>query len=48
MDRLLSMAVFAKAVELGSFSAAAGVFRVSPQLVENTCKRLSSTSASAC
>ncbi|MGK5078702.1 LysR family transcriptional regulator [Janthinobacterium sp. HLX7-2] len=33
MDRLLSMAVFAKAVELGSFSSAAEVFRMSPQLV---------------
>ncbi|KKO63947.1 HTH-type transcriptional regulator DmlR [Janthinobacterium sp. KBS0711] len=33
MDRLLSMTVFAKAVELGSFSAAADVFRMSPQLV---------------
>jgi DNA-binding transcriptional LysR family regulator len=33
MDRLLSMAVFAKAVELGSFSAAAEAFRMSPQLV---------------
>lgn len=33
MDRLLSMTVFAKAVELGSFSAAAEVFRMSPQLV---------------
>jgi DNA-binding transcriptional LysR family regulator len=33
MDRLLSMTVFAKAVELGSFSAAAEAFRMSPQLV---------------
>jgi DNA-binding transcriptional LysR family regulator len=33
MDRLLSMNVFARAVELGSFSAAAEVFRMSPQLV---------------
>jgi DNA-binding transcriptional LysR family regulator len=33
MDRLLSMTVFAKAVELGSFSAAADVFWMSPQLV---------------
>jgi DNA-binding transcriptional LysR family regulator len=33
MDRLLSMAVFAKAVEMGSFSAAAEVSRMSPQLV---------------
>jgi DNA-binding transcriptional LysR family regulator len=33
MDRLLSMTVFAKAVQLGSFSAAAEVFRMSPQLV---------------
>jgi DNA-binding transcriptional LysR family regulator len=33
MDRLLSMTVFAKAVEMGSFSAAAEVFRMSPQLV---------------
>jgi DNA-binding transcriptional LysR family regulator len=33
MDRLLSMTVFAKAVELGSFSAAAESFRMSPQLV---------------
>jgi DNA-binding transcriptional LysR family regulator len=33
MDRLLSMTVFAKAVELGSFSAAADAFRMSPQLV---------------
>ena len=33
MDRLLSMTVFAKAVELGSFSAAAEVLRMSPQLV---------------
>ncbi|MFC0132485.1 LysR family transcriptional regulator [Massilia eurypsychrophila] len=33
MDRLLSMSVFAKAVEMGSFSAAAEVFRMSPQLV---------------
>jgi DNA-binding transcriptional LysR family regulator len=33
MDRLLSMTVFAKAVELGSFSAAATVFHMSPQLV---------------
>ena len=33
MDRLLSMTVFARAVELGSFSAAAEVLRMSPQLV---------------
>lgn len=33
MDRLLSMTVFAKSVELGSFSAAAEVLRMSPQLV---------------
>lgn len=33
MDRLLSMAVFAKAVQLGSFSAAAEALRMSPQLV---------------
>jgi DNA-binding transcriptional LysR family regulator len=33
MDRLLSMTVFARAVELGSFSAAAESFRMSPQLV---------------
>ncbi|WP_137174168.1 LysR family transcriptional regulator [Massilia sp. HP4] len=33
MDRLLSMTIFARAVELGSFSAAALVFRMSPQLV---------------
>lgn len=33
MDRLLSMTIFARAVELGSFSAAAAVFRMSPQLV---------------
>jgi DNA-binding transcriptional LysR family regulator len=33
MDRLLSMTVFARAVELGSFSAAAEVFHMSPQLV---------------
>lgn len=33
MDRLLSMTVFARAVELGSFSAAAVVFHMSPQLV---------------
>jgi DNA-binding transcriptional LysR family regulator len=33
MDRLLSMTVFARAVELGSFSAAAAVFHMSPQLV---------------
>lgn len=33
MDRLLSMTVFAKAVETGSFSAAAEIFRMSPQLV---------------
>jgi DNA-binding transcriptional LysR family regulator len=33
MDRLLSMAVFAKAVETGSFSAAAEALRMSSQLV---------------
>lgn len=33
MDRLLSMTVFARAVELGSFSTAAEVFHMSPQLV---------------
>ena len=33
MDRLLSMTVFARAVELGSFSAAAEVLHMSPQLV---------------
>lgn len=33
MDRLLSMTVFAKAVELGSFSAAAEALRMSSQLV---------------
>lgn len=33
MDRLTSMAVFTKAVELGSFTAAAEVLQMSPQLV---------------
>src|SRR4051812_37300245 len=33
MDRLMSMAVFAKAVELGSFSAAAEALEMSSQLV---------------
>jgi DNA-binding transcriptional LysR family regulator len=33
MDRLGAMAVFAKTVELGSFSAAADALRMSPQLV---------------
>ena len=33
MDRLTSMTIFARAVELGSFSAAAGAFHMSPQLV---------------
>jgi len=33
MDRLLSMAVFAKAVERGSFSSAADMLGMSPQLV---------------
>ncbi len=33
MDRLTSMAVFVKAVDLGSFSAAANALRMSPQLV---------------
>lgn len=33
MDRLGAMAVFTKAVELGSFSAAADALRISPQLV---------------
>lgn len=33
MDRLTSMAVFVKAVELGSFSAAADALHMSPQLV---------------
>lgn len=33
MDRLTSMAVFVKAVELGSFSAAAEVLQMSSQLV---------------
>lgn len=33
MDRLISMSIFARAVELGSFSAAATVFNMSPQLV---------------
>ncbi len=33
MDRLLSMSVFAKTVELGSFSAAGDVLRMSSQLV---------------
>jgi DNA-binding transcriptional LysR family regulator len=33
MDRLTSMTIFARAVELGSFSAAAAVFHMSPQLV---------------
>jgi DNA-binding transcriptional LysR family regulator len=33
MDRLLSMTVFAKAVELGSFSAAGNALGMSSQLV---------------
>jgi DNA-binding transcriptional LysR family regulator len=33
MDRLMAMSVFAKAVELGSFSAAADSLQMSPQLV---------------
>lgn len=33
MDRLTSMSIFVKAVELGSFSAAADSLRMSPQLV---------------
>lgn len=33
MDRLTSMRIFVKAVELGSFSAAAGALGLSPQLV---------------
>lgn len=33
MDRLTSMTIFARSVELGSFSAAAAVFHMSPQLV---------------
>ncbi len=33
MDRLTSMAIFIKAVELGSFSAAADALQMSPQLV---------------
>jgi DNA-binding transcriptional LysR family regulator len=33
MDRLTSMAIFVKAVDLGSFSAAAQALRMSPQLV---------------
>lgn len=33
MDRLTSMSVFVKAVELGSFSATANAFNMSPQLV---------------
>lgn len=33
MDRLTSMAVFTKAAELGSFAAAAGALRMSPQLI---------------
>lgn len=33
MDRLTSMTIFARAVELGSFSAAAPTFHMSPQLV---------------
>jgi DNA-binding transcriptional LysR family regulator len=33
MDRLLNMAVFARAVECGSFSAAADILNMSPQLV---------------
>lgn len=33
MDRLISMSIFARAVELGSFSAAATAFNMSPQLI---------------
>ena len=33
MDRLTSMSIFVKAVDLGSFSAAADALRMSPQLV---------------
>jgi len=33
MDRLLSMEVFVSAVELGSFSAAANVFKITPAMV---------------
>ncbi|MFZ6778788.1 LysR family transcriptional regulator [Undibacterium sp. Ji83W] len=33
MDRLTSMHIFVKAIELGSFSAAADELKISPQLV---------------
>ena len=40
MDRLFSMAVFVKAVELGSFSAAADALQMSPQLVGKNVRML--------
>ena len=40
MDRLQSMSVFAKAVELGSFSAAGETLRMSSQLVGKHVQRL--------
>lgn len=40
MDRLSAMAVFIKAVELGSFSAAADALRMSPQLVGKQVQQL--------
>lgn len=40
MDRLSQMATFVKAVELGSFSAAADDLNLSPQLVGKQVKML--------
>lgn len=40
MDRLFSMTVFVKAVELGSFSAAADALQMSPQLVGKNVRML--------
>jgi DNA-binding transcriptional LysR family regulator len=40
MDRLESMQIFVKAVELGSFSAAADALEISPQLVGKNVRTL--------
>jgi DNA-binding transcriptional LysR family regulator len=40
MDRLASMSVYVRAVELGSFSAAAGALQMSPQMVGKQVQKL--------
>ena len=48
MDRLTSMSVFVKAVELGSFSATANAFNMSPQLVGKHVRMLEEIGRASC